>query len=169
MAPRGTHCAPAQPYPAAQSVSFWQVALQCAPASSHARLPAQDCGVPATQRPRPSHVLRVCRLLVQDVPHTVVAGGYWHSVVLRAPLQLPVQAAVVPVQAARRPWGGPTTGEQTPGDPATSHASHCPPQAVSQHTPSTQWVLAQSPSALHAAPLGVEPWQAIARQRPLRH
>jgi hypothetical protein len=113
-------------------------------------------------------VLTVCSLLVQVVAQEVVAGGYLHSIVL-TPSHVPVQAAVVPVQAARRPCGAPRTGEQTPGEPATSHASHCAPQAVSQHTPSTQWVLAQSPSALHAAPLGVEPWQAIARQRPLRH
>jgi hypothetical protein len=150
-------------------VSFWQVVLQRAPASSQARLPAQDCGVSATQWPTPSQVLTACWLFAHVVPQAVVAGGYWHSVVLSAPLQVPVLAAVVPVHATRRPWGGPTTGEQTPGDPATSHASHCAPQAVSQHTPSTQWLWAQSASTSHVAPLAVEPWQNPARQRPLRH
>jgi hypothetical protein len=51
VACRGTHCALSQPYPAAQSESFWQVVLQRSPAPSQARFPAQDCGVPATQWP----------------------------------------------------------------------------------------------------------------------
>jgi hypothetical protein len=34
--------------------------------------------------------------------------------------------------------GAPVTGEQVPPSAGRLHASHCPPQAVSQHTPSTQ-------------------------------
>src|SRR5687767_7326724 len=38
---------------------------------------------------------------------------------------------------ARAPWGAPWTGLHEPTLPTTSHASHWPAQARSQHTPST--------------------------------
>jgi hypothetical protein len=44
-------------------------------------------------------------------------------------------------------------GEHVPTEPATLHASHVPPQATLQQTPSTQLPLAHSPLMVHAAPL----------------
>jgi hypothetical protein len=38
----------------------------------------------------------------------------------------------------------PDTAVQTPTDPETAHASHCPPQGESQQTPSTQKPVAHS-------------------------
>jgi hypothetical protein len=56
-----------------------------------------------------------------------------------------------PAHAARVPRGAPVTAAQVPSF-APSHASHAPVQATSQQTPSTQWPLAQTTSALHARP-----------------
>lgn len=54
--------------------------------------------------------------------------------------------AVLPV------CGAPFTGEQVPTEPVTSHASHWPPHARSQHTPSAQTPVPHSASALHSMP-----------------
>jgi len=56
------------------------------------------------------------------------------------------------------------TGLQTPTLPACAHASHAPPQALPQQTPSAQWALTHSPSRLHAAP-----FTARCRQVPATH
>lgn len=40
--------------------------------------------------------------------------------------------------ALREPWGSPFTATHLPTLPGTSHASHVPEQAESQHTPSMQ-------------------------------
>jgi len=55
-------------------------------------------------------------------------------------------------QAGRPLCGGPITGEQTPGDPGTSQASHCPLQAALQQTPSTQSPLVHWFAAVQALP-----------------
>lgn len=52
----------------------------------------------------------------------------------------------------RAPCGFPATVLQTPSFPDTSHAAHCASHAVSQHTPSTQWPLAQSDVVAHVVP-----------------
>lgn len=52
--------------------------------------------------------------------------------------------------APRAPCGAPVTGVQVPF--ATSHASHCPVQAVSQHTPSAQWPLVHASMLGHTSP-----------------
>ena len=67
-----------------------------------------------------------------------------------------------PLPALQLPWpvfGLPTTGVQTPGDPATSHASQVPPHAELQQTPS-----AQSPEA-HWVP-APQPWPRFRVQVP---
>jgi hypothetical protein len=51
--------------------------------------------------------------------------------------------------AGRTPWGLPVAGVHVPSLPFTSQASHCPSQARSQHTPSTQWPEAHSIEAPH--------------------
>jgi len=48
---------------------------------------------------------------------------------------------------------------------ATSHASHWPPQAVLQHTPSLQWPLLHWFAPLHASPLSYLTVQMPAEQK----
>jgi hypothetical protein len=55
-------------------------------------------------------------------------------------------------QAGRLPSGAPRPSEHFPMLPATSHASHCPSQARSQQTPSTQSPLAHSRGAPQSSP-----------------
>jgi hypothetical protein len=63
---------------------------------------------------------------------------------------LAAQAAPAPSShAVRAPWGAPFTGMHLPTLPSTSHASHCPSHAVSQHTPSTQLPLPHSSPMEH--------------------
>jgi hypothetical protein len=68
------------------------------------------------------------------------------------PLQLPPQDVPSLAQAARAPWGAPATGLHVPTLPATLQASHCPPQATLQHTPSTHCPVPHWFAALQAAP-----------------
>ena len=42
--------------------------------------------------------------------------------------------------------------EQVPPVPGSAHVSHAPAQAVSQHTPSTQWPLAQVLAVVQSVP-----------------
>jgi hypothetical protein len=69
------------------------------------------------------------------------------------PSQVPPQAVASDAQAVRAPCGAPATGEQVPADPAASQASHWPPQAALQQTPSTQNPLAHWPAAPQGVPL----------------
>lgn len=63
------------------------------------------------------------------------------------------------MHCARIPRGMPITAVQAPRAPATLHASHWPPQARSQHTPSTQKPETHSLAAEHIPPLGRRPMQ----------
>src|SRR5262245_37236328 len=55
----------------------------------------------------------------------------------------------------RVPCGLPTTGLQVPTEPVTSQAWHWPPQATSQHTPSTQNPEPHSALDPQAMPIGL--------------
>jgi hypothetical protein len=77
----------------------------------------------------------------------------------------PRQAALVPLQRsatshdeaeARHTRDGPSNAQvpSVTAPCATLHASHAPPHAVSQHTPSTQLLETHSPGAPQATPLG---------------
>jgi len=66
---------------------------------------------------------------------------------------VPPQVVPAPVQAVRDPVGAPVVAAHVPTEPATLHASHCPPQPVSQHTPSTQFPDTHWLAAAHATPL----------------
>lgn len=74
------------------------------------------------------------------------------------PLHVPEQAGSPPHSAragcAVR-WGVPVTGAQVPIEPFMSQASHCPVQALSQQTPSTQLPFAHSPAVEQLWPLGL--------------
>jgi hypothetical protein len=67
--------------------------------------------------------------------------------------------------APRDPCGIPATGVHVPGLPATSHASHWPVHAPSQHTPSTQKRLAHAAFDPHAVPGGLVPWHVALEQK----
>jgi hypothetical protein len=67
----------------------------------------------------------------------VAVSGYAQEAAFE-PSQAPPQVKPVPVQAAREPCGPPLTATHWPTLPGASHASHCPPQARSQQTPSAQ-------------------------------
>ena len=106
--------------------------------------------VGVTQAPRPSQVATGVSVPIEHegMPHIVWSLGKVHAARF-IPSQVPAHTPDPP--HARRPaWGAPVTGEHVPSEPGTSHASHCPLQAVLQHTPSTQlpdahWALVVQP------------------------
>jgi hypothetical protein len=81
-----------------------------------------------------------------------------------APSQAPPQGDPSVAHCGRPACGAPATAVQVPTAPATSQASHCPPQAASQHTPSTQWPLAHWFAAEQVAAAG-----SFAVQTPPEH
>jgi hypothetical protein len=74
-------------------------------------------------------------------------------------LQVPAQLLPSLPHAGRFPWGLPSMPTHVPGV-AALHASHCPVQAVSQHTPSTQKPDWHSSFTEHCVPCaaGVTHW-----------
>ena len=54
------------------------------------------------------------------------------------PLQAPPQRLASDAHCVRVPCGGPVTGQHVPTLPVVSHASHAPPHAALQQTPSVQ-------------------------------
>jgi len=123
---------------------------------------AHVCVCTAGQAPAPS----------QDSPSVAIPAeqeGARHDVELPGyvqpagwtPSQLPPQTVPSEAQALRAPCGAPVAGEQVPTLPATSHASHCPPQARSQQNPSAQEPVAHSwspPQALACAFFATQAW-----------
>jgi hypothetical protein len=89
-----------------------------------------------------------CPLPLQKWP-----SAHWASLE-----QPPGQDAETPSHTAGAQEGLPAspaaTGRQRPSLPAWLQASHGPPQAPSQHTPSTQWLLAHSSARVQALPTG---------------
>ena len=82
---------------------------------------------------------------------TLSPDGYLQRVA-EAPSHAPWQAPV-PSHASRAPRGAPlATVVHVPLAPPSLQASHCPSQGRSQHTPSTQWSLAQAELTEHTAP-----------------
>jgi hypothetical protein len=82
-------------------------------------------------------------------------------VAVTTPLQVPAHAVPSVAHAARGAVGFPLIALQTPTLPCTLQASHCPLHALSQHTPSTQLLLAQWLATVHAAPFaaaGMHVW-----------
>jgi hypothetical protein len=151
----GTHLPPVQVYELAQSASAVQLVLHAV--APHAYAPQLEV-VGCVHLPAPSQV-------AEDVAVPFVHEGATHS--LSRPLAnaahfvrslVPSQASTLQTspppsaQAARLPCGAPLTPEHFPSTPLTSHASHCPVHAPSQHTPSTQYPEAQSPLAAQVWP-----------------
>jgi hypothetical protein len=67
----------------------------------------------------------------------------------QVPLPPHAERGVAPVAFG---CAGPDTAMQVPTEPETSHAWHCPPQPLLQHTPSTQLPDAHSPAAAQVVP-----------------
>jgi hypothetical protein len=121
-----------QTYPRTQSESTLQAVKQVALSLAQTRLPWHVAGALAMQRPLPSHALDVAVLPEHVEPHDVVGPAYAHAAALTPSHEPPhtwLAPASAPAQARRDPCGGPVTDEHAPGEPSTSHAWHCPPQA----------------------------------------
>lgn len=80
------------------------------------------------------------------------------------PSQAPPHEVPSEEQAARPPWGAPTTGEQVPAFPGRLQDSHWPLHAPPQQTPS-----AQTPVAHWFAPPQTEPAGFWGTQLPALH
>src|SRR6266850_3662192 len=84
--------------------------------------------------------------------HWVETPGYPQAEAL-LPSQVPPQAEPSAAQAGRVPCGAPElTVVQAPTLPGMSQASHWPPQAAVQQTPSAQMPPAHSPAPPQAVP-----------------
>jgi hypothetical protein len=135
-----THAPPAQAYPAAHSSLFVQAFKH--PLASHANGTQLVAGG-ALQLPRPSHVdastnvepEQLAALQVVDVPFLNAT----HLVASFAPSHVSTwHTSASAAHFGREPRGSPETGVHAPTLPLTSQASHWPPQARSQQTPSMQ-------------------------------
>lgn len=101
---------------------------------------AQAVLVGVVQAPAPLHTVAVVTMPLAQLPaeHWAVLPGKLQAVGL-VPSHWLWQGAV-PVQAARiDPRGNPATVRHLPALLLSLHAWHCPVQALSQQTPSTQW------------------------------
>jgi hypothetical protein len=114
----------------------------------------QSCSSKAGHTPEPSQVALTMATPESHEPgrHSPVVGYPQASRVV--PSQRPPQMLPSEEQGMRPPRGGVSAGaaEHVPTLPETSQASHCPPQAASQHTPSVQNPLAQSDAVEQAIP-----------------
>ena len=88
-------------------------------------------------------------------PHVALDPGNVHALaVVPSHVGPQLVPAPAPVHAPRVPWGMPSTVTHVPSFPVTSHASHFPPHALSQQSPSTQLPETHSREAPQAVPLG---------------
>jgi hypothetical protein len=119
-----------------QSDSEAQLDLQALPPQtygSHGMVTAPG------QVPAPSQVAAAVAIPPEQLAprQLVLMSGYAQADAF-APSHVPPQAPPAPVQAVRGPRGVPLTATHCPTLPATSHASHWPPQAWLQQTLSAQ-------------------------------
>jgi hypothetical protein len=109
---------------------------------------AQVCVWTAGHAPAPSQEApSVAVPAAQDGPRQETGSPGYVQAAGWVPSQLPPHTVPSEAQAVRCPCGAPVEGEHVPALPATSHASHWPPQARSQQTPSAQEPAAHSWSA----------------------
>jgi hypothetical protein len=152
--------------PALQSAPVAQVALQAVAPQAYA---PQDCVVRAGQVPSPAQLAATVSVpaLHDGARHCVEAPGKPQDAALE-PSQLPPQSDPSEAHAARLPCGGPEVSVvHVPALPETSHASHWPEQARSQHTPSAHAFEAHCESSEHDVPgdcFGTH-WWAVPSQR----
>jgi hypothetical protein len=134
-----------------QSVSVEQVVLHAVAPQTYG---LQEVVTGAGQAPAPSQLAAAVAVPLEQVAvrQLVVLLGYIQADVFE-PSQLPPQSEPSLLHAVRDPWGVPVTATQVPTEPETSQAWHCPPQALLQHTPSTQLPLPHWLAAVQAPPL----------------
>jgi hypothetical protein len=145
--------------PGAQSLSLAQLTAQAFVAALQPN-GAHTVTEPALHVPAPSHVQTPFTALASHLPGAqIVPVGYWRQA--PAPLHMPSRPHDVTSVAAQSsglrggaPFG---TNEHTPGDCGLLHTMHVSPHALSQHTPSTQNPLAQSPAQPQAWPFALLP------------
>ena len=109
------------------------------------------------QAPAPLQVLAWVSIPAEhplDPQADLPAGRYTQASRVTPSQTLPHSASPAG-QAGRVPRGLPDVARHVPS-PLTSQASHCPAQAVLQHTPSTQLPEPHSLPALHPAASGFE-------------
>ena len=157
--PVGLQAPPVQPNPEAQSLALVQLVLHAVP--THAKLPGHGVAASGAQVPVPSHALGTSfwSLLHDELPHVVPDAAYWQACCPPLAVQVAPHAVPAPAHAARWPCGSPFTCEHRPGVAATSHAWHCPVQAVLQQKPSTQRPVTHWSPVVHVAPLAMPPEQ----------
>jgi hypothetical protein len=177
----GTQRVPSQPFPGAQSSVVAQVSahkpsslhrygaqfftvpslvdVEVSRSAEHVPFDASGTHEPAVQRNPEAQSAGTVHVERQPLGLHVYGKHAFASEALQAPnpSQTGAGVKVVALHAssphlARAPWGGPTTAVQVPALPATSHASHWPSQALSQHTPSIHSVLMHSLPPPHAVP-----------------
>ena len=116
---------------------------------------ADPTGAPHAPRPSQYDLYSVSIAQVA-APQLLTSLGYSHCAVA-IPSQEPPHSPPAFVHAAREPLGCPITERHLPAMPPSAdaplHASHCPWQAVSQQTLSTQNPVAHSLPSPHDAPL----------------
>jgi hypothetical protein len=133
------------------------LAVQLAPQTvpTHWKAP-QLIGPGATQAPSPSQYdtsLNVVPAHVPDAHGVDLPGAGPHWIVL-VPSHFAWQAPA-PLHCVREPCGSPVTALHVPTLPPTPHDSHCPVQAPSQQTPSTQFPEPHSAAPAHVVPSGL--------------
>jgi hypothetical protein len=126
----GTHTPAEHQLPAVQSESALQLPAHAVDPQENG---VQSCVCGGGHEPAPSQdAASVAVVPVQEGARqeTELPGNVHDAVCV--PSQLPAQTVPSDAHAARVPRGAPEAGEQVPSLPATSQASHCPPQARSQ-------------------------------------
>ena len=144
--------------PLAQSAALVQEVLHVPAAQANA---PQGVLVCTEHPPAPSHLealsAELSSLEQPAARHSTVGpltcpaqrSGTEPSHWVRAQMAVPAAS-----QLGREPTGAPVTGLHVPPNPVRLQASHLPPHALSQQTPSMQLSLSHSALAVHAIPIG---------------
>ena len=156
-----THRPPgSQKLPPTQSASVAQLFRHSVAPQAYG---AQAIGTAAGQAPKPS---QLAAGTAAPASHFADRQEAWASGKVQTagctPSQLPPHTEPSLAQAAREPTGVPLAERQTPGDQPRLHAWHCPSQAPSQQSPSTQY-----PELHWLAAEQAVPFASLTRQVPL--
>jgi hypothetical protein len=133
--------------------------------------PAQGDDVPAPQVPLATQLAPLVVVVPLQVAerHGVDVGAWVHPAPV--PSQSPGEhVASTPVPAAQALWGSCPAGTaaHVPRDALKLQAMH-PVQVLLQHTPSAQWSVVHSASAMQSAPVGLGPHEPSVQGLPPAH
>jgi hypothetical protein len=96
----------------------------------------------------------------EEAPHGLPSGNTQAAVFV--PLHVPAQSADFVSHGECPVRGAPLTGTHLPGFAPSLQASHCPPQELSQQTPSAQNSPGlHSETVVHLPPASLSAWQAL--------